>query len=310
MCSDGDILKVVKNRRFDYVVASHVVEHAPNPLRWLKSIFEILEPGGVLCLVVPDKRFTFDFQRPITTFGQMIEAYFKGYTIPPVAPVYDHFSSALNVNGGQVWSGLINAADLLPLTSESIAWTKALDVHERQSYNDVHVNIFTPWSFFEVIKRAIANDLFHCEICAFRDTLPNQIEFLVGLKKPRENGSSAKIKCSNSIPVLTVDSFISPYMPQVASLSSALEKSNNALETSNRALDSSNSALATATRINEQLVQQNKDAQEWFNSEIRKFSGDRENLELIQKVLDRKSIKFTLRIMHFLFSFKRFVRLK
>jgi SAM-dependent methyltransferase len=45
---------------FDYLVASHVVEHVPDVIGWFGEISAVLKPGGVLSLVVPDKRFTFD----------------------------------------------------------------------------------------------------------------------------------------------------------------------------------------------------------------------------------------------------------
>jgi len=50
--------------RFDYCLASHVIEHIPNPIAFFQSIAHLLKPGGVLSLAVPDKRYTFDFFQP------------------------------------------------------------------------------------------------------------------------------------------------------------------------------------------------------------------------------------------------------
>ena len=87
---DNDIKKVVTKNKFDYVVASHVIEHIPNPIQWFEDVLQILKPGGFIYLVIPDKRFTFDLQRPITTFGQLYERYLQHIKIPPASAVYDH----------------------------------------------------------------------------------------------------------------------------------------------------------------------------------------------------------------------------
>ena len=73
VCSDGDIVRSVEDKVFDYVIASHVIEHSPNLLKFVEDISSILSPGGLLFLIIPDKRFTFDLKRPETTFGEVLE---------------------------------------------------------------------------------------------------------------------------------------------------------------------------------------------------------------------------------------------
>src|SRR3954469_1220921 len=46
--------------RYDYVVASHVIEHTPDMLGFLEECDGMLKPTGVLVLAVPDKRRCFD----------------------------------------------------------------------------------------------------------------------------------------------------------------------------------------------------------------------------------------------------------
>ncbi|WP_369012339.1 methyltransferase domain-containing protein, partial [Escherichia coli] len=48
---------------FDYAIASHVIEHVPNVLGWFRGIYEVLKPGAVFNLAVPDRRYTFDVVR-------------------------------------------------------------------------------------------------------------------------------------------------------------------------------------------------------------------------------------------------------
>ncbi len=55
---DKSLKSTIGRRRFDYVLASHVIEHIPDIITWLQDVSSILKPDGVLSLVIPDKRFT------------------------------------------------------------------------------------------------------------------------------------------------------------------------------------------------------------------------------------------------------------
>ena len=62
-------------RDLDFIIASHVLEHLPSPLKALKAWYEALRSGGILLLKVPDKRFTFDHKRERTPLKHLIEEY-------------------------------------------------------------------------------------------------------------------------------------------------------------------------------------------------------------------------------------------
>src|SRR3954469_246806 len=57
----------VGGRRFEYCIASHVIEHVPDLIGWLAEIDDILAPGGILSLIIPDSRYTFDILRVPST---------------------------------------------------------------------------------------------------------------------------------------------------------------------------------------------------------------------------------------------------
>ncbi|MPW20588.1 methyltransferase domain-containing protein [Paraburkholderia sp. CNPSo 3157] len=50
-------------RPVDFIVASHVIEHVPDLITWLRELSHALRPGGQVRLAIPDKRFTFDLLR-------------------------------------------------------------------------------------------------------------------------------------------------------------------------------------------------------------------------------------------------------
>lgn len=69
--------------------ASHVLEHVPDPISWLADVCEVLEPTGVLHLVVPDTRFDFDFRRRPSGISDMVAAYLERRVAPSIASTYD-----------------------------------------------------------------------------------------------------------------------------------------------------------------------------------------------------------------------------
>ncbi len=77
--SDACDLPAIADASYDFVVASHVLEHLANPLRALHEWKRVVKRGGVLLILVPDRRNTFDHKRPFTSF-EHIEADFLANT--------------------------------------------------------------------------------------------------------------------------------------------------------------------------------------------------------------------------------------
>jgi hypothetical protein len=75
---DKDDFTVLVTSRFDFIVASHVLEHVANPLRVLEQAQGVLVDGGKLILVLPDLRFTFDRARTPTGIAHLAEHYRDG----------------------------------------------------------------------------------------------------------------------------------------------------------------------------------------------------------------------------------------
>jgi len=56
---------------YDFLLASHVLEHIANPLKALYTWRRVVRPGGIIVLVVPHRDGTFDHRRPITTLDHI-----------------------------------------------------------------------------------------------------------------------------------------------------------------------------------------------------------------------------------------------
>lgn len=60
---------------FDFVVNSHVLEHVCNPGRQIMEWLRILQPGGVLYMIVPDKNYCFDRKRLLTPIEHLMHEF-------------------------------------------------------------------------------------------------------------------------------------------------------------------------------------------------------------------------------------------
>ena len=73
-------LSAVKDERYDFVLSCHSLEHVANPIKALKDWSRVMKQHGRLVLVLPDKEFTFDHYRSITTLTHFIEDYKNNIT--------------------------------------------------------------------------------------------------------------------------------------------------------------------------------------------------------------------------------------
>lgn len=64
----------------DYVASSHVLEHVSNPIKAICEWYRVLRPGGIMYVVVPDRRFTWDHHRALTPVAHMLDDYARNTT--------------------------------------------------------------------------------------------------------------------------------------------------------------------------------------------------------------------------------------
>jgi SAM-dependent methyltransferase len=75
---DGERLITIGDATQDFVIANHFLEHCQDPIGALETFFRVLRPGGVLYMAVPDKRFTFDRDRPVTPLAHLDRDHAEG----------------------------------------------------------------------------------------------------------------------------------------------------------------------------------------------------------------------------------------
>jgi predicted SAM-dependent methyltransferase len=75
---DGETLAAIPDASQDFIIANHFLEHCQNPIRALSNHFRVLKPDGILYLALPDKRYSFDCDRPSTTFEHLWRDFQEG----------------------------------------------------------------------------------------------------------------------------------------------------------------------------------------------------------------------------------------
>jgi predicted SAM-dependent methyltransferase len=73
--ADAVQLSRIEDEQYEFVLSSHVLEHVANPIRALIEWRRVLKIGGALLIIVPDRRYTYDRNRPLTTFDHILEDY-------------------------------------------------------------------------------------------------------------------------------------------------------------------------------------------------------------------------------------------
>jgi SAM-dependent methyltransferase len=190
--SATDIASLVKNRfgdeRFDYVISSHNFEHLPNPIRFLQGCEEILKPGAFLSMAIPDKRYCFDYYRPVTELSEWLDAFHEERNKPTPGQVFRHNAYPSFLNGQIAWAPQTAAipSPLEGLENAFLDWKSLVQANGGAPYRDAHCSAFTTASF-----ELLLADLQFLGLTGFETVEvlgPNGCEFYVHLRKTSGNG--------------------------------------------------------------------------------------------------------------------------
>jgi predicted SAM-dependent methyltransferase len=131
MVDNGDTLALIKDESIDFIIANHMIEHSENPLLALKNWIRVLRLNGILYLAVPNKRKTFDTDRPVTSLTHIVRDYEEG---PRVSRV-QHFEE---------WVVLVNKVESRQVKNEM----------KRLSDMDysIHYHVWDPPAFIDLLR--------------------------------------------------------------------------------------------------------------------------------------------------------------
>ncbi|NET07054.1 MAG: class I SAM-dependent methyltransferase [Symploca sp. SIO2B6] len=157
---DGEALTSVSNSSVDFVIANHMIEHCQNPIHSLDNWLRVIKSGGIIYMAVPDKRYTFDQDRPVTTLEHLIRDYKEG----PEWSMESHFEE---------WARLVDKK----LSKKDIF---ARVKHLTELNYSIHFHVWTPIEFLELLIYCRCQLSLPFEIELIQK---NGLEFIVVLKK-------------------------------------------------------------------------------------------------------------------------------
>jgi hypothetical protein len=179
----------------DYVIASHVIEHVANPIGWLGQIDESLVDGGVLSLVIPDKRYCFDVGRRLTQLPQLVDLYLRRVDMPTFEQIFDHEAHFLGgVSAEDLWDGWDPAGQVRRDVEDPSAFAlqRCLELERTGVYQDVHASVFTPASFVDLFADLVRLELTGLELEEIFPTDRGSYEFFVTLRKGSDGSREAR----------------------------------------------------------------------------------------------------------------------
>jgi predicted SAM-dependent methyltransferase len=133
---------------FQALIASHVIEHSPDLLAFLDSAAELLTRDGVVALAVPDKRYCFDYFKPLSLTGDVLAAHDPSRSRHTIENAFNEVAYAAAVNGSIAWTQApIEELDLLHSLAQARDFFNALASANDGQYHDMHAWRFTPSSF-------------------------------------------------------------------------------------------------------------------------------------------------------------------
>lgn len=178
-----------KKDYYDWIIASHVIEHVPNLVGFINSCDEILNETGVLSLAVPDVRFCFDHFRPISGLSKVVDAHYQKHTVHTPGSVAEFNLNLVKRDDLPGWGENTLLKDRYSFTNSR---EKVLEYLDRSvnggDYLDCHAWCFTPHSF-----RLIIADLYDLGLIKMREVgfFPSEgCEFFIALSR---NGTGSKL---------------------------------------------------------------------------------------------------------------------
>lgn len=163
---------------YDFIYASHVIEHITDIIGLLQSCELLLKPEGQLILVVPDKRRCFDVMQVRSSTGDVLEAHRHLATRHNPGTIFDFIANTADMGGNSIWEAdWARKRNLGFHFAENVEtahgfYTRAVN---EPDYIDVHAWRFVPSSF-----RLIMQDLERIGLTKLKETFfedTNRCEF-------------------------------------------------------------------------------------------------------------------------------------
>jgi GT2 family glycosyltransferase/SAM-dependent methyltransferase len=155
--ADGERLASVEDESQDFVIASHFLEHCQDPIGAIQHMLRVTRGNGIVFLAIPDKRYTFDRNRPVTAFAHLLRDHTEGPHVSKAA----HFEE---------WATLAEDANIKGRSAQEL-----IDI----DYS-IHFHVWTQAELLEFFARLVTELHVAFDVEAI---VKNGIELIVVLRK-------------------------------------------------------------------------------------------------------------------------------
>lgn len=178
---------------YDYIVASHMIEHTTNFLRFLQDCSKLLKEDGFLRLAVPDKRFCFDHFRDVTGIAEVLNDYYAPNKMHSVGKVAEYHMNVVKYKNRISWDKHLGKFGTWKCSNSNYMFVHSLEevkenmlkVHENKEYIDIHHYVFTPSSFQLLVEELRLLNLIDMRIIGKSIAYGN--EFIITMQKTQNS---------------------------------------------------------------------------------------------------------------------------
>jgi len=169
--------------KFDLIFSSHCIEHTYDFITHVNDVEALLNKNGIFAMVVPDKRYTFDYFRRLTSLGEIIA---RHYDVTPGHPLRDFIDSLVMAHNDPVRHWQNDHGRITKLDHEMI--TNALDKYRSTQAMDpsLHSWVFTSDSFREVVSQLADTEMIRLAPLRVYNTVKNSNSFCTLLMRKED----------------------------------------------------------------------------------------------------------------------------
>lgn len=170
-------------KHYDWIIASHVIEHVPDLAAFINNCSAVLKDDGILSLAVPDSRYCFDQFRPISGLSAVLDALHAGLKRHSPGSVMECFLNFSEKDGREAWTNKTEGANRL--VNAGVEPTEMYrTAMSSTEYIDIHKWCFTPSSFRLIMADLGMLGLIDMKEVNFVGT--QGFEFFVAMSKTQE----------------------------------------------------------------------------------------------------------------------------
>ena len=201
-CSSENSLLKSHVESLDYIISSHNFEHLPNPIRFLEDCQKCLKENGLLVMAIPIASRCFDVTKPLSSTGDLLDAFIQDRQQPPFGKVFDQLTNNPFVNGKPVVPKTFRLKDLdLACADITPVWFERIISKWHSTYMNCHSWQFNHFSF-HLIFEEIRSCGFYSDL-DIMECSEQGLEFFVEIRKKDVTGeSSGRIGKSHRVELL------------------------------------------------------------------------------------------------------------